>query len=290
MEHDREQQGKRFTFCTRRLVLATCIAALTGCGAQVERADDDEFVADEVAALGFDADEIEVDGDVIRVDGDIILFREQVLNGEYAPVEHASDSIIEKGYRTPTVVGNAVKVNIKLAWPPVGDARRPTDTIRNAFINAAGDYNSIAGSTLRISQNNTGAANTIIMRPAFAWPAGTLCKASEPACAVWPSNGNPGHTIYIKDSAVSSSCNWTTSSLALVARHEFAHTLGIMHVKEVGSTHIPNTKSCAGTPATCADTPGYSTVVKKTIVLDASCKTTPTVLQTDDRASIDALY
>lgn len=171
----------------RGVLFAACVIALAGCAMQVEQADDDAFVAEQVAALGFDEDAIEVDGDVIHVD-DIVLYRDKVLNGEYEPVEHVDDTV-EKGYRTPTVVSPIVKPNIKLAWPAVGDASRPTDTIRNAFINAAGDFNSIVGSTLRISQNNPGPSITIVMRPAFAWPAGTRCRATEPACAEWPSNG-----------------------------------------------------------------------------------------------------
>ena len=103
--------------------------------------DVEKQLAEKAAALGFDTTDIAFVGQYIRVEGDIILDRELLLSGAYdGPAEHEPGAAIQKGYRTPSLISSSSAGNVKLQWLT---STNPNTTIRNAFINAAGDINSV---------------------------------------------------------------------------------------------------------------------------------------------------
>jgi hypothetical protein len=280
----------------RALALSSLLAALGACAGQVaddawvsQAAQDDADVVDRVEALGFARDEVELEGNIIRVDGDMVLYRDKLLAGGYDPVMPDSEAgFVPKGYQYSRLVEGDNQYNIKLAW--AASANKPENlAIKNAIIHAAGDFNAI-NSYIDISQNHDGPAITVSVVSAADWPDGTGCAETDVACAEFPSFGEPGANLWVKASKVNSSCDWTSATLANRMRHELGHAIGLAHVKAANGTHIAGTAACAKTPAICANTPGYSTVMVKRPKVDAACKTKPLVLQTDDKASVRALY
>lgn len=241
----------------------------------------EQQLTEKAAALGFDTADIVIGDNFVRVEGDIVLDRDGLLNGGY---DHppSSGTTVEKGYRTPSLISAANDGNVRLQWLT---ASNPSTTFRNAFISAAGDFNSIF-SSLYVSQNNTGPAITVGTIPAASWPGNTNCAPTDASCAYFPSNGNPGVAIWVKDSQPGPGCAaWSSDALANRARHELGHAVGLHHVA-VGQ-YIPGTQGCtASTQAACLQTPGYPTVMVKT----AQCTGNMTTLATDDRNSIAALY
>jgi hypothetical protein len=265
-------------------LLALC-ASLAGCAAEVIDPNDDQAIVAEVEALGFQGADIKVDGNIIRVDRDIILYRDMLLNGDYAEVARTDDGFVEKGYRDDAIVTNGIG-NIKLTWGV--DRNAPTPTVRDAFIHAAGDFNSIKGSALRLSQKNSGPAIRINMIKAY-WPTDTPCEIGAVACTDWPARGNPSKGIYIKSAPGDGCASWSTSYLALTARHELMHAIGMAHPLE--GDHIRGTAPCAPKDNDCTERPNYATLMGNTPTQGKNpCDATPTVLQTDDRLSVRTLY
>jgi hypothetical protein len=254
---------------------------------------DEAAIAREVEALGFEGADVEVEGNVVRVDGDIILYRDKLLDGLYEPVEtvyepSADGGVVQKGYQRRQGVVTSGYTNIKLTWGTGSNV--PTPQIRDAFIHAAGDFNSTAGSALRLSQKNTGPAVQIKMFSAF-WPLGTKpCAIDDIACAEWPVAGKPGHTIYIKESPEEACPTWTTSQLARTARHELMHAFGVTHPGD--GDHVPKTGKCGASVKDCAGKPDYHTLMGMypTPSGKGKCEVTQKVLQTDDKLTLTKLY
>lgn len=275
-----------------RLVAMGLMLGLLGCAdeADVNEASQERAVLEAAEALGLDPALVQVGEQQVTYDGDLVFDREKLLNGDYEGERPAGSSEEQKGYRYPTLITDNM-TNIKLAW---SSTYPPSTTIKNAFINAAGDYNGTSTSSLVISQSNTGASITVWEIPDASWTFLSPCQASEPAC-VTPSAGHVGPHLYIRSNPQPGVCGWTTSTLAFVARHELGHAVGFTHIKQAGSTFITGTTPCGGTEAACADGAPYTSVMKKTLVVNAAPACTaatgiPLLLQTDDKASLAALY
>jgi hypothetical protein len=241
--------------------------------------------------LGFNEDSIEFDGNVIRIEGDVILRRDLLAQNAYARVQDMKkDGSINKGYRRSSVVTDPYVYETQLIWATGSTA--PSTTIKNAFITAAGDFNSI-NSSVYLSQNNPGPWTLKVSVIGEAnWPGSSGCSASSLGCADYPAAGRVGANVYLKASGITAKCpTWSASVLANRVRHELAHAYGLMHPRDSGSTHIFSTEECTGKATECQQNPGYPTVMRKNAVVNGTtCATGPTVLQTDDRASIDYMY
>lgn len=273
------------------LILAGC-SAVTGAADQAETDDDVEEVDDGLQSevnqrltdLGFQLEEGDFDGNVIRF-GDAVLFRDKLLNGEYDWSLPPYSGVQKAHYVGGGMPVDALKAwDIKLAWSTnVADA--PTTTIKNAFIDAAGDFNSTCNAAapndcwVNISQNNTGPWIVVHEVASGSWPPFS-CTASQVACALYPSGGNPGGHIYVKKSALTPSCSsWTVNALKHMTRHELSHTLGIMHPGQ--GTLITGTASQVSTP---------SQTVMNELGFDGSCNFSPIILQSDDKLGLRKLY
>jgi len=277
------------------LAMACGLVAHSGCvgvggDGHSDLREEDELVLGLMEDLGYHQDDIELADTRIIVDKDLIFFREKLLNGEYAPVTEVDleSDPTEKGYRHPNAITVNV-ANIKLAF-----AAGATTPIKNAFINAAGDINSVANCNVVVSQNNTGPTITVREVAAVNWGT-TPCAASEPACTTAPSGGNVSTDIYVKASGIAPGCSaWSNSAMDFAFRHELLHALGFTHVKQAGSIQVFDSAVCSGTATTCADMPGYTTVMKKTLELDSStCAAQPwipTILASDDRLTLSILF
>lgn len=232
--------------------------------------------------LGVDTKDFYVKGDQIGV-GDVVLNRDELMRGGYAWLKrHKTDDKSHAVSTTPPVTAlNAA--SIKLAFAT--GTRTPTTQVRNAFISAAGDYNSTCSAAspnncgVYISQNNAGPAITVYLYFASEWHL-SGCQSTQVACSQFPASGAPGTYIHVKDSLLKSGCpTWTAAAIAHVARHELGHAIGFNH-PGVGWL-LPETESQVPTPAT---------TIMNELAMDAACNFTPTVLQTDDKKGLRYLY
>lgn len=229
-----------------------------------------------LSALGFDVSEAVVVGDSISID-DIAFSRSELMSGGYDWVLRDAWREADKAHFVGGMpLYGLSATQIKLAWETGADA--PDQTMKDAFITAAGDINSTCntgtGCLINISQNNTGPQIVIHSRVATSWPP-TLCAGSvgRIGCTQFPSSKAPGGHLYLKRSHLTSSCvSWSASALAHTARHELLHALGINH-PGVGS-------QISGTAAAPASTimTAYSAM--------PGCTLSPTLLQTDDKAGL----
>ncbi len=271
-------------FASRAALAVLPFAAMLAIGCASDAAGEDEAIKQQVRALGFTTEAIEVDGDIIRVDDDIILSVSDLLDGNYGPALDDEDET-EKGYKNAGLI-TANWGNIKLVFDTTPASLQ---FIKDAYINAAGDINSTTGSKIRISQNNTGPTIAVHYRTSL-WPTSTTCDASSASCATWPTSGKPGAHIYVKTYAPGGTVcpNWTSAALANRARHELLHTLGMRHPVDGVGTWISGTAKCTNSDqTTCQTKPSYSTVMTAGT---SACSPAVQLLQTDDKASIKALY
>jgi hypothetical protein len=278
------------------LVLAAC--ADTSPVLQSEPAEPDQAVLERLRELGLPTHDVELAGEFVRVGGDQNFRRDALLAGAYEERAPEPDAI-EKGYSIKDGAGRNVRVpdpgiasNIRLAF----DSGTPR-FVRDAFIAAAGDFNSIPNSSLRISQNNTGPTITIVWYTSL-WGLAN-CRENLAACSDYPLYGDPGARIHVKGYDVDPDCpDWTPSMLAFMARHELGHALGLMHPNDGLGDAIFDTAECVPTPAhrtqtiaTCPLDPGYATIMVAGMPLNPrGCLVSPSVLQTDDRRSLAELY
>lgn len=136
------------------------------------------------------------------------------------------------------------------------------------------------------------------MVDAFLWPLpGSLCPPSSDACTDLPISNKPSAHIYIKsitnDDPTIQPCDWTTSTLNEIARHELGHAIGMEHPTAGGAPKITGTAPCTTIPAAmCPVTPGYATVMKAYYTRSAypACASIYSVLQPDDLLSAGNLY
>lgn len=123
------------------------------------------------------------------------------------------DVLFPKHYRTTNIVGGMPRVINVFMHPDFNQH------MQNSLNIALGRYNDLSYSSIRFQRTNQAALANISIIP--------ITNVNYYARASWPSNGEPGSTIWV-NTGIYTSTN-SLANAATVIAHEIGHTIGFRH-------------------------------------------------------------
>jgi hypothetical protein len=237
--------------------------------------------------------------ELVRLHGDLNFDVRALVEGEYDQVLDPN-YIIEKGFKSVTMgrpVSDANSINIKLAWGT--GAETPTESDKTRFRNAGSSWSNAmidghVASRLSIRDTNTGPNIRIRRINGFTWPSGSPCASGQWGCIdAFPNGTTPSANLFYKSDINPgdnpNQCDWTTSLMAAMARHELGHAIGFMHPGD--GTQQSGTLGCGGVSG-CQLNPPYPTIMRAGIAVSPfpGCAAAIDSLQPDDLDLAATIY
>lgn len=225
-------------------------AALAACADEptaAETGQDPLFQA--VVDMGFAPEAILDRGDHFVAEGDILISKSGLRT---APASQTALASPPSGplfqWRTSNIVSASTAQQVRVNLNNLGSVPDWANATREAMAH----WNAIPGSALRFVESSSSPHITV-----YTYHSSTSSPCSggsgTVACASWPSNGNPGPTIYINRG---SSFTPTYSGKIYNMAHELGHTIGFRHSNMTISTSCGSAEATngatqiPGTPAT----------------------------------------